>query len=153
LPDLREEIVHLAPHRPHVHLGIDQPGGTDDLLDHDSLGKLQLEVARGGRQVDHLGHQIHELIEVQRSVVERRRQTEAVLDQRQLPGPVSVVHAGDLGQAHVRLVHHRQEVRREIVDETGGPFPFLPPGEVPGVVLDPGAGAHLEQHLDIEVGA
>ena len=57
------------------------------------------------------------------------------------------------GKRHVRLVHHHQKLGREVVDEAGGPLSFAAAGQMAGVVLDPGAGAHLQQHLDIEVGA
>ena len=37
LADLGEQIVDLAGDRAHVDLGIDEPGGADDLLDDDAL--------------------------------------------------------------------------------------------------------------------
>ena len=115
--------------------------------------QLQLEVARRGRNVDHLRRERHELVELQRPVVERRRQPEAVLDERELARPVAVEHAADLRQRHVRLVDDHQEVGREVVEEAGGPLAGAPPGEVARVVLDARAGADLEHHLDVEVGA
>ncbi len=48
------------------------------------------------------------------------------------------------------LVHHHQKILREVVEETGWPFAGDPPGEMPRIVLDPGAGADLEHHLDVE---
>src|SRR5437773_2043997 len=45
--NLVEEIVHLAAHRSHLDDGIDKSRWTDDLLDDNTLGKLQLEVAWG----------------------------------------------------------------------------------------------------------
>ena len=151
--DLVQQVVHLAAHRADVHLGIHQAGGPDDLLDDDALREPQLEIARRGGDVDHLRHQRHELVELQRPVVERRRQAEAVLDQGQLAGPVAVEHPADLRQRHVRLVHHDQEVGREVVEQAGGALAGPPAAEMARVVLDPGAGADLEQHLDVEVGA
>src|SRR5262249_420274 len=68
--NLREEIVDLAPHLTDVHLRIDQPGWTDDLLHHDTVGEVELVIARGGRYADHLRHQGHEFVELERPVVE-----------------------------------------------------------------------------------
>ena len=113
----------------------------------------QLVIARGGRDGDHLGHQRHELVELERPVVERGGQPEAVLDQGQLAGAVAVEHPADLRQRHVRLVHHHEEIRREVVDQAGGPLARPAPAQVAGVVLDAGAGADLQQHLDVEIGA
>ncbi len=53
----------------------------------------------------------------------------------------------------MRLVDHHQEVGREVVEEAGGTLALAAAGEVPGVVLDPGTGAHLQHHLDVEAGA
>ena len=119
----------------------------------DPSGEPELELARRGRHVDHLGHQRHELVELERAVVQRRGQPEAVLHQRQLAGPVAVEHPADLRQGDVGLVHHHQVVGREVVEQAGGPLARATAAQVAGVVLDPGAGADLEQHLDVELGA
>ena len=112
----------------------------------------QLELARGGGEVDHLRHQAHELVELERPVVQRGGQPEAVLDQGELARAVAVEHPADLRERDVRLVHHHQVIRREVVDQAGGPLARPPPAQVPAVVLDAGAGADLEQHLDVEPG-
>ncbi len=53
----------------------------------------------------------------------------------------------------MRLVHDDEVVLGEVVEEAGRPFAGQPSGEVPRVILDAGAGAHLEQHLDVKAGA
>src|SRR5690606_15552010 len=53
LVDLADEVVDLALGRAHDDLGVDQPGGADDLLD-DRGGDLELVGAGGGRHEDHL---------------------------------------------------------------------------------------------------
>ena len=58
-----------------------------------------------------------ELLEVQRPVVHRRRQAEAVVDQRLLAGAVAVVHAAHLRHRDVRLVDEQQPVVREVVEQ------------------------------------
>ena len=65
----------------HLDLGVDDPGRPDDLLD-DPRRVLALERPRRRRHEHHLRHALEELVEPQRPVVERRRQAEAVVDQR-----------------------------------------------------------------------
>ena len=80
-------------------------------------------------------------------------QAEAVLDQRELAGAVAVVHPADLRDGHVRLVDHDEKVGREVVEQARRALAGAPSAERPRVVLDAGAGADLEQHLDVEIGA
>ena len=94
-----------------------------------------------------------ELVEHQRPVVERARQTEAVVDERQLARAVAVEHPADLRQRDVRLVDDDEEVFREIVEQTRRPLARFAPGEMARVVLDAGARPDLEHHLDVEVRA
>ena len=108
---------------------------------------------RRGRDEDRARRERQELVEHQRPVVERARQTEAVLDERQLARAVAVEHPADLRQRDVRLVDDDEEVLREVVEEAGRPLARFAPGEMPRVVLDAGAGADLEHHLDVEVRA
>ena len=71
--------------RPHVHLRVDQPRRADDLLDHVAVDWLQLVTARAWPTRTAPGSaRSLELVELQRPVVERRRQPEAVLDERLL---------------------------------------------------------------------
>jgi hypothetical protein len=53
----------------------------------------------------------------------------------------------------VGLVHHDQKLGWEVVDEAGWAFTFASAGQMTRVVLDAGAGAHFQQHLDVERGA
>ncbi len=87
------------------HHRIEQTGRSDHLLD-DLVAVFHLEGSRRRRDEDHLGHQLHELVEVERSVVERAREAEAVFHQRLLAGAVAGVLTADLGHRHVRLVDH-----------------------------------------------
>ena len=93
------------------------------------------------------------LVEHQRPVVERARQPESVLDERQLARAVAVEHAADLRQRDVRLVDDDEEVFGEIVEQARRALARLAAREMARVVLDAGAGADLEHHLDVEVRA
>ena len=70
--DLLQQVVDLAPGRLDDHLGVDQAGGPDDLLDH--LGRmLNLPRGRGRRQEDRLPGLLQPLVEAQGPVVRRPR--------------------------------------------------------------------------------
>ena len=95
--DLVQQVVDLAVHGPHLDLGVEDARRADDLLDDDALTLLQLVVGgRGGDEHDVVVERL-ELLERERSVVERTRQAEAVLDEVELAGAVAVVHPAHLG--------------------------------------------------------
>ncbi len=150
--DLRVEVLHLALRWPHLQDGVQEPRRADDLLGELArLGRLLL--ARGGGDEDDPVEERFELVVDQRTVVQRRGQAETVLHQGKLARPVPLVHSAHLGQGDVRLVDERQELLRKEVEENGGPLPFLPAAQVPGVVLDARAVPHLLQHLQVVLGA
>ena len=104
-----------------VTTGSSETGRADHLLD-DLVGVLDLVGPGRRRDEDHLRHELHELVEVERTVVERARQAEAVLDQGLFARAVTGVLAADLGYRHVGLVDHDEEVRREVVEQRVGPL-------------------------------
>ena len=97
--------------RAHLDQRIDQPGRAHHLLDH-LPGVLVLVVGGRGRDEDRLRHQLLELVEAQRPVVQRRRQAEAVVDQVLLARAVALVHAADLRNGDVALVDEHQRIAR-----------------------------------------
>ena len=147
--DLLEQVVDLALGRADGDLRVDDAGRPDELLD-DPLALLELVRAGRRAHVDGLVDGRLELLEGQRPVVERRRQPEPEVDQDLLAGPVVLVHADDLRDRHVALVHDQQPVRREVVEQRPRPRAGRAPGEVAAVVLDPGAVAELAHHLEVE---
>ena len=148
--DLAQEVVDLPVRRTDIDLRIDEARRPDDLLHRDGRSLELIGTGRRGDE-DRLVEPILELLERQRPVVERARQAEAVLHQDVLAGLVAEEHAPGLGDRHVGLVHEHEEVRGEVVEQRPGTAPRRPPREVPGVVLDPVAGAGLAQHLEVEV--
>ena len=146
--DLGDQVVDLALGRLHDHLRIDEPGGPHDLLD-DLLRLLELVLSRRGRHEDHLVHVLDELVEPQGPVVERGREPETVLDECLLAGPVTLVLSVQLWDGDVRLVEHAEEVVREVIEQGVRHLAGLPAVEESRVVLDPGAGADLAEHLEV----
>ncbi len=111
---------------------------------------LQLEGPGRGRDEDHLVGPRLPLLEVQRAVVERRRQAEAVAR----PGPpcatgrrgTSRGSAAPSGGSRPRT----RGVGREVVEQRRRRLARRPAGQVPGVVLDAVAVADLADHLEVE---
>ena len=148
IPDLLHEIVDLALRRPNDDLGVDQPGGSDDLLD-DLGGFTELPGARRRRQEDRLVDPLVPLVEPQRAVVEGGGESESVLDEdvlaRLVPGELAIY----LGNRHVALVDDHEEIVREVVEEREGSLTLRSTIQVPRVVLDPRAVPDLPHHLDV----
>src|SRR5690606_22904995 len=90
-----------------------------------------------------------ELADLERPVVERAREPEAVLDQRLFARAIAAVHRAELRHGDVRLVEDEEVVLREVVDEHRRRVARLPLAEVPRVVLDAVAEAHLLEHLEV----
>ena len=95
---------------------------------------------------------LRELLEFQRTVVEGGGQAEAVLDQRLLARPVAAVHRAHLRQRDVALVHEKQKILREIVQQRHRRAAGGAVGDHAGIVLDAGAVAELLHHFDVVIG-
>ena len=88
-------------------------------------------------------------VEIQRAVVERAGQAEAVFHKVLLACAVAAVHAAHLRQCDVGFVHHQKKIVREIVEQRVGRRPGGATGQHAGIVLDALANADLPQHLDV----
>ena len=150
--DLPDQIVDLPLHRPHLHPGVQQPGGPDHLL-HDLPRPGALILPGGGRDVNDLVEPGLEFVKLQRTIVKGARQAEAVLHQGGLSGPVPVVHGPHLGQGGVALVDEQHKVLGEVVQQSVGRRTHRPALDHPGVVLDARAVAQLLHHLHVVHGA
>ena len=117
LVDLVDQVVDLPLGGLHDHLGVDQAGRPDDLLDDLAVHLGQLVVARGRREVVGLADPLQELVPAQRPVVHGAGQPEAVVDEVALAGHVAFVHATDLRHRDVRLVDDQQEVSKTELNE------------------------------------
>ena len=151
--DRLDEVVDLALGGLDDDLGVDEPGGPHDLLDHPPLRLLDLVGRRRGRQEDALVDPLVELVEAQRPVVGGRRQPEAVVDQRLLARAVALVLPVELGDGDVRLVDDEQVVVGEVVEQRVRRLARLPAVDVHRVVLDAAAEPDLPHHLEVVLGA
>src|SRR5439155_12376732 len=150
--DLREQVIDLTVRRTDLDLGIDESRRPDDLLDRPRR-VLAFVRTRRRRDEDRLVETRLELVEGERTVVERAGQAEAVLDEDLLARAVAAVHAANLRERDVRLVDEHEEVRREVVQERPRAAARGTACEMPRVVLDPSARAGLAHHLEVEARA
>ncbi len=148
LVDLLDEIIDLALGGLDDHLRVNQAGGAHHLLD-DLVGLGQLEGPGRGRQEQHLAHPFHELLETQRTVVGRRRQAEAELDQVLLAAVVAFILAVELGHRLMRFVEHHQKIVGEEVDQRAGWLAGRSTLDRRAVVLDAVAIANFLHHLEV----
>ena len=88
--NLVQQIVDLSLHRTNLDRRIDQSGRPDDLLDHHARRLRQLIRPRRRRNIDQLIDAMFKFLKRQRTIVERRRQAESILDQRLLARAVAV---------------------------------------------------------------
>ena len=108
--DLGEQVVDLVGDRADLDLRIEQAGRADDLLDDDARAPSRARSRPGWpRRRSSWVTRAFQLVELERSVVERARQAEAVLDERLLARAVAAVHRPDLRHRLVRLVDDQED--------------------------------------------
>ena len=76
-----------------------------------------------------------------------------MLHQYFLTGPVTVIHGPYLGDGGVGFVQEGQVIVGKEVQQGMGPLPRFTAVQDAGIVLDAGAGAYLQQHFDVVIGA
>ena len=114
---------------------------------------LALIVARRGRDVDGLVYPLLELLKLQRAVIIRARQPEAILDKRILARAVAAVHGAHLRQCDVALIDKEQKILRKIVQQRHRRAAGGTAADNARIVLDAGAVAELLHHLNVIVRA
>ena len=104
--NLVTDIIDLPSGRFDGNDRIKQSGRTYDLFDDFMVHMFQLIVSRSCRAVDDLRCDLFKLIKPHRPVLKRRRQTEPVFHKCFLALTVPVVHAADLRQRDMALIHN-----------------------------------------------
>ena len=100
--DLREHVVHLRRHR--AALPPPGPPGASGRSNCSTVcaACARFVLARRRRHENHLRRELLPLLELERPVVERARQAEAVFHQRLLARAVALVHGAELRNGLVR---------------------------------------------------
>ena len=144
-----QQVLDLVRGGTYFHFRVHQPGRAHDQFDDLPFRFLTLVVARRRRHVDAAWRTQFPFLELQRPVVQRRRQPESELDQRLLARTVALVHGADLRNGHMRFVDHQQRVGRQVVEQARRRLPRGAAGEIARVVLDAGAVADLLHHFHV----
>src|SRR5208283_5677153 len=151
--DFAYKIVNLEVGRADFDLRVNKAGGPDDLLYDPPSGIGKLMGAWSCGNIYDLFYPAFEFIEIERSVVERRRQPKPVPDKSFLPGPVAVVHSANLRDRDVAFVNEKEPVLLEIVEQRVWRRSRRSAVKVPGVVFDSVAIAEFDKHFEIEPGS
>ena len=148
--DFRQQVVDLTLDGPHLDRRIDQARRPDDLLDHDALSLGQLVGSGCGRDKDHLVDPAFPFLEVERPVVERRRQPEPIGHQHFFPRSIAVVHATNLRHRLVALVDNEERILGQVIEQRRRRLARRAPRQVSSVILDTVAVPDLANHLEVE---
>ena len=81
---------------------------------------LDFELSRCRAHVNKLVRKFHELIEIQRPVIERARQTETIIHQHGFARTITFIHPANLRNGRVRFIDHDEKIFREKVDDRIG---------------------------------
>ena len=81
---------------------------------------LNFKFCRCRAYVDDLVRRLHELVEIERTIIERAWQAKAVIYQYSLARTVAFIHPANLRDGCVRLIDHNQKIFREKVDDGVG---------------------------------
>src|SRR5438874_202735 len=98
---------------------------------------LDFELGRRGTHVNSLVRQPHELVEIERAIVQRARQTEAVIYEHGLAGAIAFVHPADLWNAGVRFIDDGEEIVWKKIDYCVGPRARCAAGQVARIIFNP----------------
>ena len=145
-----DQVIDLSFHRAYLYFRIQQSCRTDDLLCPEQL-MLLLIIGRCRRYEHHLVYMCFEFFEIEGSVVQCRGQTEAIVYQCLFSRTVSCIHAADLRNRHMRLVHDDQKIIREKVQQRHGRRSRRKSVQMSGIILDAGTESGLPEHLDIKI--
>src|SRR5262245_52052210 len=136
LADACEQIVDLSRNRLYGDLWINQAGGADDLLHHDTRCFAEFVVAWCSAYEEHFGVMFFEFFKLQRPVVERAGKAKPIFDKGFFARAVTSVHGRNLRDGLVRFIDDEQKVLGKVVDEGRGRLPGLSSRKVAGVVFD-----------------
>ena len=114
---------------------------------------LNFKLRGRGAYIDDLVRHLHELIEIQRPVVERARKPKAVFDEHGFARFVAFIHAADLRDGGVRFIDNDQKIPRKKIDDGVRLRSRQATGQMPRIIFDAITEAHFLKHFEIVLGA
>ena len=150
--DFLQHVVHLMGGGPHLHHRVHQPCGAHHLV-HDLPRVGFLVVGWRGGYENRLPHALLKFLELERPVVQRRRQAKAIFHQRGLARPVAVVHGRQLPDHLVALVQEHDGVLGHVVGQRARRVSRRCTRQVARVVFNALAVPYFAEHFQIKPGA
>ena len=114
---------------------------------------LNFKFCRCRAHVDDLVRHLHELVEIERTIIECARQAKPVIYKYGLAGTVAFIHPANLRDRGVRLIDDNQKIFREKVDDGVRLGAGSAPRQMSGVIFDAVAEPHFLQHFQVVFGA
>ena len=147
--DLTQKMRNLIGGRMHEYLRIQKPRRPEDLLN--NLVTAFLRFKRSGRGGNKNGPRpaLLEFLKTQWPIIQGAGQPETVLNQHFFSAVVARPHSFQLRNSGVRFIDKQQEIPGEIVNQRIRARPGRQAGQVPRIILDAAAIAHLLHHFDI----
>ena len=127
LVDLMQQVIDLVLAGADLDGRIEQARGPHHLFHHHALTFVQFIIPGRSGYVDRLVEHGFKFMEVKRTVIQGRRQAEAIIHQHEFAAPVPAVHAAHLRYGLVALVDHAEKILWEIIEQAEGPVPGGPP--------------------------
>ena len=147
--NLVQQIINLIGGGTHFNRRVQKSCGPHHLLDHYPTRLLQFIVRRGGAHVDGLPYQRLKLVELERTVIQGRRQPKTVLHEVDFAGTVAAIHGPDLWHRNVTFVNHQHKIVGEKVEDAERAHSRCALVEITRIVLNAGAVTQLFHHLHI----
>ena len=78
---------------------------------------LNFKLRRRRTYVNELVGRLHELVEIERTIIERAGQTKSIIDEHGLTRPITFVHSANLWDGGMRFIDHDQKILWKEIDD------------------------------------
>src|SRR5450759_2626071 len=150
LTNFPHQIVDLIFHRPDLDFRIDKTGRTDHLFYKRPFAFFHLVGTWSRAHENYLVDHPFPLVKLERTIIERRGETESVFDKRFFARTVAKIHSAYLRHRDVRFICDEKKVLWKIVEKTIWTRSRRPSGDMSGIIFYPAAIPDLAHHLDVE---
>ena len=150
-PDFFEQVIDGEVGVAHLDGRIEQARGADDLVDKGAAGLREFVVVGGGTDVDDLPRQGLKLFKLQRTIVQRCGQAEAVAHEGLLARAVAAVHGTDLRDGDVTFINDDEKIFRKEVEQAVRTCAGGASVEIARIVFDARTVTEFAYHLYVVV--
>ena len=148
LANLFHQIIHLPIGRSHLDRRIEQSRRTNQLLRwFHTMREFIFTWCR--RHINRLIDMLVKFIKPQRSVIQRTRQSKAMLHQHLFACPIAIIHATHLRQRHVALINQQQPIVRKIINQRRRLLARFTICQIARIIFNSLDKSRLAQHLKV----